>query len=692
MEIRLATKVGFCFGVHRAIDLALQTAREARSPIYTLGPLIHNPQVVALLSRQGIDVISEFQNVPRGTLVVRSHGVSPGLLTEALKLGFKVVDATCPFVRRTQQLACDLAVSGYQVVVVGEQEHPEVLGIVGWTNGQALVVENPVEASLLPFYSRVGVVAQTTQPHANLEAVVEELRRKMGEVSVGNTICSAVVERQEAALKLARQVEMMVVVGGAASANTRKLTDLCASTGTPTYHIETGDQLRPDWFRGVKIAGLTAGASTPDWIIEEVERRMREMADKEGIMNLEEDTVNPEEDTKIPDEEVPTSDEEALIPGEDVTSAAEELQTTQIKSLRSGDVVKGVIVQVGQDEVLVDVGAKSEGVVSLRELSCYDISSPHDVVRVGDEIDVWVVKAEDNEGRIILSKGRADALKAWEKLELAYQNEEPVRGVVREVVKGGLLVDLGVRSFLPASQVERGYVEDLSQYVDREVTVQIIELNKGRKKVILSRKVLLEEEYVQKRRETLNTIREGDVVQGVVRRLTHFGAFVDIGGLDGLLHISEISWHRINHPSEALKTGEELEVQVLRVDHESEKVSLSLKQVLPNPWDQVNENYPIDSIVQAKVIRLVPFGAFVELEPGVEGLVHISHLADWHVAKPEDVIKEGQDVSVKVLSVDSENKRIRLSLREAQQNSDNYQDDQGEVTIGDVFGDLLQKN
>ncbi len=678
MEVRLATKAGFCFGVHRAIDLALKTVRETVPPIYSLGPLIHNPQVVAHLAGQGIGVVEEIETVPRGTLIIRSHGVEPKLLEKAQELGFTVVDATCPFVKRAQRLACDLNDSGRQVVVVGDRKHPEVRGIVGWTNGQALVVEDRAEASALPFYPRVGVVAQTTQPHANLEAVVEELRSRMGEVLVCDTICNAVVERQNAALTLARQVDVMVVVGGINSANTRKLTNLCRSGGTPTYHIETGDRLQPEWFQGCTAAGLTAGASTPDWIIEEVKRRMEELSEKEEVVG--------------PEEQVNT-EQAAVNQQEEARSPEEELQATPVRSLRSGEIVRGVIVQVGQDEVLVDVGAKSEGVVPLRELSCYDVSSPGEVVQVGDEIDVWVVKAEDNEGRIILSKGRAEAVKAWDALDKAFKGEETVRGVVREVVKGGLLVDLGVRSFLPASQVERGYVEDLSQYVGREISTRVIELNKARKKVILSRKVLLEEEYSRKRKDTLETIQDGDVVKGVVRRLTQFGAFVDIGGLDGLLHISEISWHRVNHPSEVLKVGDEVEVQVLRIDRDNEKVSLSLKQVLPNPWELVAENYPVGSVVSARVVRLVPFGAFVELEPGVEGLVHISHLAEWHVAKPEDVIAEGQQINVKVLSVDDENKRIRLSLREVEKDKD-YQDTQGsgEVTIGDVFGDLLQKN
>lgn len=663
MQVKLASKAGFCFGVRRAIDLALKTAREEPGPIYSLGPLIHNPQVVGFLAEQGIKVIKEIRAVPSGTLIIRSHGVDPTVLAEAQNSGFKVVDATCPFVKRAQQLAHDLTNRGYQVVVVGDKEHPEVQGIVGWTGGQAIVVENPEEAAQLPALPRVGVVAQTTQPQDNFEAVVRVLEHKMGEVTVSNTICNAVAERQKAALELAREVQLMVVVGGADSANTRKLTNLCRQTGTPTYQIETADQLDPDWFRGVRVSGLTAGASTPDWIIEEVERRMSGM----------EEMANPETG----------------------------MEAMQVRPLRSGDVVRGTVVDIGQDEVMVDVGAKSEGVIPIRELSCYDVTSPQEVVKVGDEIDVWVVKAEDNEGRIILSKNRADAVKAWGKLEEAFRNEEPVTGIVREVVKGGLLVDLGVRAFLPASQVERGFVEDLSQYVGKEIKAKVIELNRGRKKVILSRKQVLEEEYAAKRQHTLETIKEGDVVRGVVRRLTQFGAFVDIGGLDGLLHISEIAWHRINHPSEALKVGDEIDVLVLRVDRENEKVSLSLKQVLPNPWDTVAERYPVGAIVPARVVRLVPFGAFVELEPGVEGLIHISHLADWHVAKPEDVVQEGQDINVKVLSVDQENRRIRLSLREAggaPASNDEVpaetvpeHEERGEVTLGDVFGEMFEK-
>lgn len=379
-----------------------------------------------------------------------------------------------------------------------------------------------------------------------------------------------------------------------------------------------------------------------------------------------------------------------------------------IKSVRPGEIVTGVVVQVNQDEVLVDIGAKSEGVISLRELSCCDVSSPDDIVRIGDKIDVYVLKTEDKEGRLILSKEKADAEKAWSVLEGRLESGEILTGIVREVVKGGLLVDVGVRAFLPASLVERGYVEDLNKFLGQEISARVIELNRPRKKVIISRKALLEEEYAQKRDEMFGTLQEKQVVRGIVRRLTNFGAFVDIGGVDGLLHISEMAWFRISHPSEVVKVGDEVDVMILKIDRENEKISLGLKQVLANPWENVVDKYPVGSIVSAIVVRLAPFGAFVQLEPGVEGLVHISHLADRHVEKPEEVVKEGEEIKVKVLSVDPEEKRIRLSIREVNREKEREREPRphkaqdaapkmhesgegGNVTIGDLVGNIFEQ-
>lgn len=666
MIVKIASKAGFCFGVKRAIELAEDTARESKGPIYTLGPLIHNPQVVASLAEMGISEINDVKDINDGTLVIRSHGVSPEVLDEAREMGINIVDATCPYVRRAQDLARELTGQGYQVVVVGDKNHPEVQGIVGWTNGKAVVVENPEEAALLNNDGEFGVIAQTTQTLENFEAVVGVIREKGVGYKVCNTICSATNQRQQAALELARDVGVMVVVGGANSANTRKLASICRKSGTATYLVETADEIDPAWFQGIECAGLTAGASTPDWIIEEVRRRMSEI----------EELNDQEQEEEMKD-------------------------TVEVKAVRHGEILKGTVVHVGPDEVMVDIGAKSEGVIPIRELSCCEVNSPQDIVKMGDEIEVYVLKAEDNEGRLILSKEKADAEKAWVQMEEALNSGEPVEGVVRDVVKGGLLVDVGVRAFLPASLVERGYVEDLSKYLGQSITCRVIEMNRGRKKVILSRKAVLEEEYARLRQEMLENLQENQVVKGIVRRLTQFGAFVDIGGVDGLLHISEMSWHRINHPSEVVKVNDEIEVKVLRIDREKEKISLGLKQVLPNPWDTVEQKYPVDSIITAKVVRLAPFGAFLQLEPGVEGLVHISHLADRHIAKPDEVVSEGEEVNVKVLSIDTGEKRIRLSIREVMKEKQDReyhentaakaQDQADVVTIGDMVGDLFEK-
>ncbi|GAB6182196.1 bifunctional 4-hydroxy-3-methylbut-2-enyl diphosphate reductase/30S ribosomal protein S1 [Desulfotomaculum defluvii] len=670
MQIKLAKKAGFCYGVKRAIDLALSKVKEEKGNIYTLGPLIHNPQVVQDLAKQGVQEITALDQIEEGTVIIRSHGVGPETLKIAQKKGLEVLDATCPFVARAQKQAQEMADQGLPVYILGDPGHPEVQGILGWTEGKGIVIESPDEISRIE-HPKVGIVAQTTQPLKNYQALLESLQQKGVEIDARNTICHATGERQRAAMELAREVDVMVVVGGKNSANTKKLARLCQETGTPTYHVESAEELREEWFRGHELFGLTAGASTPDAIIEEVKKRMKELDQM-------------------------TTEEEGMS------------EAMEVKSPQAGELVKGVVVQVGMDEVLVDIGAKSEGVIPRKEMSFYGVDNLQELVKVGDEIECLVIKAEDNEGKIILSKERAAAEKAWDGLEEAMEKGTIIKGVIREVVKGGMLVDVGVRAFLPASLVERGYVEDLSNYLNQEVEIRVIEMNKPRKKVVVSRKAVLEEQYARKREELLATLQEGQVVKGIVRRLTNFGAFVDLGGLDGLLHISEMSWHRINHPQEVVKVGDELEVMVLKVDSENEKISLGLKQVLPNPWDNIEEKYPVGGVFNAKVVRLAPFGAFVQLEPGIEGLVHISHLADHHVEKPSDVVKEEEEVQVKVLSIDPTEKRIRLSIREvnsegrpAREARPQKQRETSEqpiiqeapedkITLGDVFGDMFK--
>ncbi|MCD5407182.1 MAG: bifunctional 4-hydroxy-3-methylbut-2-enyl diphosphate reductase/30S ribosomal protein S1 [Desulfotomaculum sp.] len=696
MKVLVAQKAGFCFGVKRAIDIACKAIEDHTGSIYTLGPIIHNPQVIAELAQKGINEIVNINDGLPGKLIIRSHGVGPEIIEAAREYGHEIIDATCPFVSRAQKLADDLTMQGYQVVVVGDIEHPEVKGIVGWAGGKAIVVKNAVEAGMISS-NRLAILAQTTQKLANFNEVVRVFQQKNPEIKVCNTICHATGERQQATLTLAKSVDVIVVVGGVNSANTGKLTELCRNTGAITYQVEVASELKETWFAGVKRAGLTAGASTPGWIIEEVKCRMREL---ETEMMMDEEQVKTEsgqeaviQEEMAPEEVVAEKNEQEEVVQEEVVQeeaaqkeavqeevAPEESEQeeneleegmqdiVEVKTLHKGEIVCGTVVQVNHDEVLVDVGAKSEGVISLRELTSYN-ADPHEVVQVGDEINVMVLKTEDNEGRIILSKERVDAEKNWTGLEEAMESGTVMEGVVREVVKGGLLVDVGVRSFLPASLVDVGYTEDLNKYLNETFKVKVIEMNKSRRKVILSRKVVMEEESAKAREELFKNLAVDQVIKGVVRRLTNFGAFVDIGGVDGLLHISEMAWYRIDRPSEVVSVDEEIEVKVLKIDEEKGKISLGLKQVLPNPWDNVEQTYQVDTIIKAKIVRLAPFGAFVQLEPGVEGLIHISHLAEHHVEKPEDVVSEGDTVEVKILSVDSQEKRVRLSISEVNKDS-----------------------
>ena len=690
MEIYVAEHAGFCFGVKRAIEMAESSLSDLEGPKHSLGPLIHNPQTVALLETKGIKPIGDIRNIEKGNIILRSHGVSPETIEIADSLGLNIVDATCPFVKRAQRLAEALYKDGYKVVVVGDANHPEVIALVGWTRGNAVVIEDAEKAAALPEYPKIGAIAQTTQTESNFLKVIEVLREKAKDFVVYNTICHATRDRQEAAMELAGKMDVMIVVGGRNSSNTQKLAKVCENTGTLTYHIENAEELSPRWFHDRLRVGVTAGASTPDWIIEEVVERMKEF---DEFNEFEEDVTKEENITEVADEnsaaepedeyaieeigisgieetvadETETSPSESLL-DEDATSQAVEAHLAEnLKSIRRGEIVTGTVVQINENEVLVDVGGKSEGIIPLNELSLVNTGDPLEGINVGDKIEVQVLRVENEDGNPVLSKKRADRRVAWESLEEAFENGTELKGKVIEVVKGGLLVDVGVRGFVPASLVERGYVADLNQYLDQELRMKVIEIDRGKNKVVLSQKAILDEEYEIQRNETWESLEEGQTRKGIVRRLTNFGAFVDLGGVDGLLHVSEIAWGRVEHPADVLSEGQELDVMVLGVDREGGKVSLGLKQLQQNPWEVAAEKYPPGTIVEGKVLRIAPFGAFVEVEPGVEGLVHISQLADEHVEKTEDVVSVGEVIPVKILSVDPEAQRMSLSIRQAKE-------------------------
>jgi 4-hydroxy-3-methylbut-2-enyl diphosphate reductase len=645
-----------------------------------------------------------------------------------------------------QERAEDLTQQGYQVVVIGSAEHPEVRGILGWTRYKAVVVYDRDDIERLSTVPKLGVLSQTTQTRERFYIVARELVSKAQEVRIYDTICRASLARQEEAIAIASQVSMMVVIGGRNSANTCKLAEICRRR-VPTVHIENAAELEPALFKGMGLVGVTAGASTPDWIIEEVIGGMSmfdedletaqvspqeatpevppEIAPQDEAVALPEAGASPEQEPPgtpqdeavalpeagaSPEQEPPGTpqDEAVALPEAGASPEQEPPGTPQDEAvalpeagaspeqeppgtpqepvqpepgqeemmnldfagtprqIQQGDVINGTVVQVRDDEVLIDIGGKSEGIIPRQELALKSVDNPREIVREGDTIDVFVLRVDNDEGHLILSKKRADRARALQQVEHALDTKEEMAGEVLKVVKGGLLVDvMGMRGFVPASLVERGYVGDLDKYVGKMLRLRVIEFDKNRGKVVLSQKAILQEEYIQAQKELWETIQSGEIRKGTVRHLTSFGAFVDLGGVDGLLHISELSWGRIKHPSEAVQEGDEVEVYVISVDRDNKRISLSLKQAQANPWKTVDERYQIGQIVKGTIVRMVSFGAFVEIEPGVEGLVHISRLADFRVAKPEDVISAGQEVDVKVLDINKQDQRISLSIKDA---------------------------
>ncbi|MDR3591453.1 MAG: bifunctional 4-hydroxy-3-methylbut-2-enyl diphosphate reductase/30S ribosomal protein S1 [Negativicutes bacterium] len=654
MEILLAEHSGFCYGVERAVNLAKACA-DGGGKAATLGPIIHNPQVVETLRSQGIAVAESLADIESGTVIIRSHGTGPQTFTAAAERNLHIVDATCPHVRKAQTAAQGLAQQGYKVVVIGEKKHPEVQSIVAWAGEGVTVVETADEASALAPEERLGVVAQTTFPPPLFAGIVDILRAKSPDLKIERTICTATELRQKAAVDLAGQVEAMIVVGGKSSANTARLAELCRQAGVRTYPIETAGELKADMFTDAQTVGITAGASTPEWIIEEVVNKMQEI-----------------------DQEL----------------------TQDVVKLEEGSIVKGKVVGVRADEVFVDVGYKAEGVIPLAELAFPAPANAAEVVSEGDEIDVFVLDADSSDGAIKLSKIKADDIVAWDKLDAALTGKQPVEGKVLAAVKGGLSVAVfGVRGFVPASQVDLRFVEDLTVFAGQTLALQPIEVDREKKRVVLSRRIMLEEERRQREEEAYRRIAEGQVVKGTVRRLADFGVFVDIGGVDGLVHISDLAWHRVKTPAEIVSVGDEVEVFVLKVDPAARKISLSLKAVQRDPWFDIVDEMAEGKIVKGKVTKTTNFGAFVEIAQGVEGLVHLSELDDRRVNSAEEVVTAGQDVSVKILGIDKKNKRVSLSIAQAKQDADRAEysqflstETQGlGVTIGDKLGHLFKR-
>ncbi len=653
MEVLTAEHMGFCYGVRRAVEMATTAPDKTQLPVFTLGPLIHNPQMIERLKEQGVDVMDSLAEAGAATVVIRSHGVGPDVYETAARQGIPLIDATCPHVKKAQLAARAFAEKGLQVVVAGEIKHPEVKSILEWAGPGAVAVETAADIEPISFAGPVGIVSQTTLEREVFEGILAALRRRGIEPEVNPTICSATEQRQNAAGQLAKQVDVMVVAGGKNSANTRHLAEVCRKAGARTYHVETAAELEPEWFFGADKAGITAGASTPDWIIEEVKQRMENM---------------------------------------------EQVNLDTQDRLEKGAVLAGKVVGVKQDLVFVDIGQKAEGIITLAELAWPAPADAHEVVSVGQLLSVLVLDPETAEGSVQLSKVQADRLLAWDRMEEALKDGQTIEVTVTAAVKGGLSISVfGLRCFMPASQVDSAFVEDLTPYVGKTMEALPLEIDREKQRAVFSRRALLDAQRRVAEEAALAKLEIGQVITGEVRRLASFGAFVDVGGIEGLVHVSEMAWHRVKDAADLLKVGDTVKVQVLKVDKALHKVSLGMKQLQEDPWHTAVAEFAEGTTVSGKVTRTSKFGAFVELASGVEGLVHISELSDHRVSSADEVVQAGQKVSVKVLSVDPVAKRISLSMVKAQEDADRKEyapflggSSSLGVTIGDKLGHLFK--
>ncbi|SIR55136.1 4-hydroxy-3-methylbut-2-enyl diphosphate reductase [Halanaerobium kushneri] len=687
LEVITAEEAGFCFGVERAIDMVLKAAGENEDlNVYTLGPLIHNPQVVKKLEEKNVKVASSLAEIDSGIVIIRSHGVAPEIIEKAREKNLKIIDATCPYVKNAQKYASQLVDEGYQTFIYGDEDHPEVQGIYGASEKKAIIIREKQDLNSVELKARVGFVAQTTKSPESFRDIINLVITEVKELKVFNTICNTTDVRQSSARKLAEDVDIMFVIGGHNSANTTRLAEICAATNTPTYHIETAAEIKKEWLSGKNKVGITAGASTPDWLIREVVQLMNEenkdvnVESNENVEEKEEQVVEEVEETVEVTEE--TTEEKEADQTEEAeesveTEAEEEVETQEeaefkysdndIADLRKGQKVTGTVVEINDNGVYVDVNYKTDGFIPLRHLSHRPVEDAHDIVSMDEEIEVVILTLEDDEGNMILSKKQADYEKAWEKIEEAYENDEIIEAEVTKEVKGGLVVDVGVRGFIPASHVAIGYVDELSDYVGETLRLKVIEVERDNNNVVLSAKKVLEKERAAKKEETLANLEEGQTVEGTVTKLVDFGAFIDLGGIEGLLHISEMSWGRIESPSEVLSEGEEVEVKVLGVNKEEERISLGLKQLLPDPWEEFAEKHYEGEVVEGKITKLVDFGAFMEVEKGIEGLIHISQLSHKHVKTADEVVNVGDVREAKIINIDAEQERVGLSLKELEE-------------------------
>lgn len=665
-QIILAKTAGFCFGVDRAVNLVYELVGEGKK-VCTLGPIIHNAQLVADLESKGVKIIDDISQAPQGyTVVVRTHGVEKSVLDELETKGIDYVNATCPFVTKIHNIVKKQD-ENTVVLIAGDKNHPEVLGIKSYCKGDSYVFKNEEELTEIIQKHKIAqkndviCVAQTTFSLNEQKKCKKIFKKLCTNCKIFDTICNATSDRQNEAEELSKNSDAMIVVGGRHSSNTCKLRDT-GEANCPTFLIETADELASLDLSKYNVIGVTAGASTPSVIIKEVLKSMSEEIKEKEV----ETTSAVTEEVVETAENADKATKPAVKASADGEASFEELLNESFKENENSKVVTGTVVRITPTEVFVDVpGRKQTGVVAFDDLSSENISKCEDVVAVGDEIQLVIMKTDDQDGVLKLSKRLFDAVKGWDEIVAAKENDEILEGQVTAVIRGGVLVSAkGTRVFVPASLTGVPRNQELSVLKDATVKFKIIDINPARRRAVGSIKVVSDAERKEKQEALWATLKEGDKVKGTVKSLTSYGAFVDLGGIDGMVHISELSWSRIKHPSEVVNVGDVVEVTIKSLDEETKKISLGFKNIEDNPWEILKRDYPVGSVVDAKIVSFATFGAFANILPTVDGLIHISQISWDRIKSPQDVLKIGDVVKAKIIEIDFDKKRVSLSMKE----------------------------
>ena len=665
-QIILAKTAGFCFGVDRAVNLVYDLVNEGKK-VCTLGPIIHNAQLVADLESKGVKIIDDISEAPQGyTVVVRTHGVEKNVLDELENKNIDFVNATCPFVTKIHNIV-KKQYENTVVLIAGDKNHPEVLGIKSYCKGPSFVFKDEKELEKIIQDNDIGqknsviCVAQTTFSLNEQKKCKKIFKKLCTNCKIFDTICNATSDRQNEAEELSKNSDAMIVVGGRHSSNTCKLRDT-GEANCPTFLIETADELASIDLSKYNVIGVTAGASTPSVIIKEVLKSMSEEIKEKEV----ETTSAVTEEVVETAENADKATKPAVKASADGEASFEELLNESFKENENSKVVTGTVVRITPTEVFVDVpGRKQTGVVAFDDLSSDNISKCEDVVSVGDEIQLVIMKTDDQDGVLKLSKRLFDAVKGWEDIVAAKEADEILEGQVTAVIRGGVLVSAkGTRVFVPASLTGVPRNQELSVLKDTTVKFKIIDINPSRRRAVGSIKVVTDAERKEKQEALWATLKEGDKVKGTVKSLTSYGAFVDLGGIDGMIHISELSWSRIKHPSEVVNVGDVVEVTIKSLDEETKKISLGFKNIEDNPWEILKRDYPVGSVVDAKIVSFATFGAFANILPTVDGLIHISQISWDRIKTPQDVLKVGDVVKAKIIDIDFDKKRVSLSMKE----------------------------